>query len=151
MMGGLIYDEDFDHYDCESERQFRLGEEAESWARSKAAHIKNVEAEIAGVKSVVEPLIDRLNHLESKLEKARAGLLKLMDSANIKEIKDDRFIVKVRSSEFVKVTNKECLPKEFLRETTVLTPDLQSIKFEIKRGAKIEGCSIEVRNHLTIK
>lgn len=150
-MSGFIYDEDSEDYNSGAERQFRLGEEAEAWARSSAARIKNIEAEIAGVKSVVEPLIDRLNHLESKLERARAELLKLMDSVNIKEIKDDRFIIKVRSSEFVKVANKEFLPKEFLRETTVLTPDLQSIKFEIKRGAKIEGCSIEVRNHLTIK
>lgn len=150
-MDNFIYEEDLDHFNAESERQFALGEEAEAWAKSKAAHIKNLEAEIAGVKSVVDPLLARLDKLNDSLDKTRSSLAQLMESANIKKIKDSRFIINLGNSEYVKVADKSSLPKEYIRTTTAITPDLQAIRLDLSRGKKIEGCSIETRSYVTIK
>lgn len=150
-MDNFIYEEDLDHFNDESERQFALGEEAESWIRSKAARIKNLEAEIAGVKTVVEPLIERLGKLEDAIDKERQSVAQLMDSAKIQKIKDNRFIIRLGTTEYVKVKNKDMLPRQFIRNIPMETPDLQAIKLELKKGVKIDGCSIETRNYVTIK
>lgn len=150
----MIYDpepmHDYD-YNSDSERHHRLGEEAESWIKAKAAYIKNLEAELAGVRSAAKPLSERIEGLEEKVESERAKLLDMLRGFGFVEVRDPRFVIKLKSSKYVHVDPEATIPPEYIREKTVKTPDLLSIRRDLDVGAVISGCSLAERHHLTIK
>lgn len=132
-------------------QEFALGEQAEVWAKSIAAKIVDLQAELVGVEHVVSPLLERIDSLKNKIEKSKEQLAKLMDSANVDKIKDPRFVIKRSRTLFVHVAEGAALPDEYLRKTIKIAPDLLAIKRDIERGVVVDGCKIEEKSYVTIK
>lgn len=56
-----------------------------------------------------------------------------------------------RKSEAVKITDQEAIPSAYLREVLRYEADKTQIKTDLKCGATIPGCELEVRQNLQIR
>lgn len=122
-----------------------MGDALEAKAVNVAAYIRNLEAEAEAVKAAAKDMQARANSLSGQAEKLRQQLADSLQLAGLAEVKDPRFVVKVRQNPpSVRVLDQQAIPPAFLRypEPPAPEPDKSAIKSAIQAGESVPGCQL---------
>lgn len=127
--------------------EFDLEEKAENYAKI----MKNLEADIAGLKLEEERLENKRKSLENKIEYLKKNLENAMITAKHLKFKTPLFSFNVQNNApSLDIETEENIPKEFYKEQAPKLDRVALLK-HIKEGTEIEGVSIKRTQSLRIK
>lgn len=119
-----------------------IGDALEAKAVNVAAYIRNLEAEAEAVKSAAKDMQDRSARITRRAESLRQYLADSLQLAGITEVKDARFVVKVRQNPpSVRVLDQQAIPPAFLRYPEP-EPDKTAIKAALQAGETVPGVQL---------
>ena len=124
-----------------------LAVERDKKIENVALWIKNLTAEAAMYKAEEETFKKRCQSALNLAESLKKWLSDALSGCNFSTSKVD---VRFRKSESVEC-DETMIPKEYLAEKIEYKPNKRLIKFYLKSGRKIPGCSIVERKNIQIK
>lgn len=131
-----------------------LGDALEAKAINVAAYIRNLEAEAAAVKSAAKDMQARADRLSGHADDLRQHLASSLQVAGLTEVKDPRFVIKVRHNPpSVHVLDQQAIPAAYLRypEPPAPQPDKTAIKAAIQAGESVPGVQLVRTTKVEIK
>lgn len=124
-----------------------LATERDKKIENVALWIKNLTAEAAMYKAEEESFKKRR---QSALNLAESLKKWLSDALNGRKFSTSKVAVTFKKSEFAEC-DETMIPEEYLAEKIEYKPNKRLIRFDLKSGQKIPGCSIVERKNIQIK
>ena len=130
-------------------------EEAEGQLKEKleatALYVKELKAMAESIKVEMVALKERADAKIKRAESLSRYMGSIMQSHEMKEFGSSKVRLSFRKSDAVIIDNEFMIPKNYLKETTTVTPDKVAIKKSLKFGEAIPGAHLEERENLQIK
>ncbi len=127
--------------------------ELEVKAESYAKVMKNLEADVAGIKSEIDRLSERKKTIENNIKRMKEALQFSMETTGKTKFKTELFSFGIRNNAPAVVMDEqyiENIPREFIRVKEEV--DKTAIKEALKAGFELEGIAhLEQSTSLTIK
>ncbi|HPC34602.1 MAG TPA: siphovirus Gp157 family protein [Candidatus Absconditabacterales bacterium] len=108
--------------------------------------------------SLIETRKHKKDLIETKLKSAQNSLLYwknkidlVLKDNKLKSISIDEYDLSYTKSESVEIFDENLIPKEYLKETTTVSPDKVKIKNAIKQDIVVPGAILKENNNLQIK
>lgn len=117
-----------------------------------AAVIKNIESDIAGLKSEEQRLAERCKSMESNVKRMKESMRDAMVVAGQTKIKGQKFnfnIQKNRPSLYV--LDENLIPRQYVEVVHELKIDKKAILSDLKNGVAIDGVEIQQGESIRIK
>lgn len=131
-----------------------IEDDFENKADSIACMIKGLNADIAGIKSEEEALKKRRESAVKRAEWLKAYLSSEMLAVGQKKLETPRNKLSFRPSVSVLIDDElelKAMHPELTTVKTVVTPDKNAIKAELKKGVRINGAHLVEKQNLQIK
>lgn len=122
-----------------------IGEKLEGYAMV----LKNIESDIAGIKSEEKRLADRRKAMESNLARIKENMADALLTVEGNRVKTEKFTFSFRKSTSVQIENDAAIPSQFIKvEKTISRSELAKA---LKAGEQIEGAQLVENQSLQIK
>lgn len=131
-----------------------IEDDFENKADSIACMIKGLKANIAGIKAEEESLKKRRESAMNRAEWLSSYLSTEMQAAGFKKLETPRNKLSFRPSVSVFIDDElelKAMHPELTNVKTVITPDKNAIKAELKKGVQINGAYLVEKQNLQIK
>ncbi len=121
-----------------------IGEKLEGYAMV----LKNIESDIAGIKSEEKRLADRRKAMESNLARIKENMADALLTVEGNRVKTEKFTFSFRKSTSVQIENDATIPPQFIKvEKTISRSELAKA---LKAGEQIEGAQLVENQSLSI-
>lgn len=154
-------DDDEEYTDQETGEIMTIAQALEQLEMARDAKIegvalgaKNLKAVIEKIEAAEDDLKDRRAAAERKLAKCKDYLMHALtrEDGETEKFKSALTTVFVkRNNPSVIIDDEDALPKEFMREVLVVTPNKSEIKEVISRGIEVPGAHLEQSRSVMIK
>lgn len=125
-----------------------LAEKLESYAKV----IKNVESDIAGIKTEKDRLGERQKAMESSIKRMKENMQFAMVTAGQTKVKGEKFNFTVQKNPpSLKVLDENLIPQDFVSIERVKNIDKKAILTELKNGVEIAGVEISQGESIRIR
>lgn len=122
-----------------------IGEKLEGYAMV----LKNIESDIAGIKSEEKRLADRRKAMESNLARIKENMADALLTVEGNRVKTEKFTFSFRKSTSVQIENDAAIPPQFIKvEKTISRSELAKA---LKAGEQIEGAQLVENQLLSIR
>lgn len=122
-----------------------IGEKLEGYAMV----LKNIESDIAGIKSEEKRLADRRKAMESNLARIKENMAEALLTVEGNRVKTEKFTFSFRKSTSVQIENDAAIPPQFIKvEKTISRSELAKA---LKAGEQIEGAQLVENQSLSIR
>ncbi|MEK3729669.1 siphovirus Gp157 family protein [Lysinibacillus sp. FSL W8-0953] len=122
-----------------------IGEKLEGYAMV----LKNIESDIAGIKSEEKRLADRRKAMESNLARIKENMADALLTVEGNRVKTEKFTFSFRKSTSVQIENDATIPPQFIKvEKTISRSELAKA---LKAGEQIEGAQLIENQSLSIR
>lgn len=122
-----------------------IGEKLEGYAMV----LKNIESDIAGIKSEEKRLADRRKAMESNLARIKENMADALLTVEGNRVKTEKFTFSFRKSTSVQIENDAAIPPQFIKvERTISRSELAKA---LKAGEQIEGAQLVENQSLSIR
>ncbi|SPT99147.1 siphovirus Gp157 family protein [Lysinibacillus capsici] len=122
-----------------------IGEKLEGYAMV----LKNIESDIAGIKSEEKRLADRRKAMESNLARIKENMADTLLTVEGNRVKTEKFTFSFRKSTSVQIENDAAIPPQFIKvEKTISRSELAKA---LKAGEQIEGAQLVENQSLSIR
>lgn len=122
-----------------------IGEKLEGYAMV----LKNIESDIAGIKSEEKRLADRRKAMESNLARIKKNMADALLTVEGNRVKTEKFTFSFRKSTSVQIENDAAIPPQFIKvEKTISRSELAKA---LKAGEQIEGAQLVENQSLSIR
>lgn len=122
-----------------------IGEKLEGYAMV----LKNIESDIAGIKSEEKRLADRRKAMESNLARIKENMADSLLTVEGNRVKTEKFTFSFRKSTSVQIENDAAIPPQFIKvEKTISRSELAKA---LKAGEQIEGAQLVENQSLSIR
>ena len=122
-----------------------IGEKLEGYAMV----LKNIESDIAGIKSEEKRLADRRKSMESNLARIKENMADALLTVEGNRVKTEKFTFSFRKSTSVQIENDAAIPPQFIKvEKTISRAELAKA---LKAGEQIEGAQLVENQSLSIR
>lgn len=122
-----------------------IGEKLEGYAMV----LKNIESDIAGIKSEEKRLADRRKAMESNLARIKENMADALLTVEGNRVKTEKFTFSFRKSTSVQIENDAAIPPQFIKvEKTISRSELAKA---LKAGEQIEGAQLVENQSLSIR
>lgn len=122
-----------------------IGEKLEGYAMV----LKNIESDIAGIKSEEKRLADRRKAMESNLARIKENMADTLLTVEGNRVKTEKFTFNFRKSTSVQIENDAAIPPQFIKvEKTISRSELAKA---LKAGEQIEGAQLVENQSLSIR
>lgn len=122
-----------------------IGEKLEGYAMV----LKNIESDIAGIKSEEKRLADRRKAMESNLARIKENMADALLTVEGNRVKTEKFTFSFRKSTSVQIENDTAIPPQFIKvEKTISRSELAKA---LKEGEQIEGAQLVENQSLSIR
>lgn len=108
--------------------------------------------------SLIQTRKEKKDLIEAKLKSAQNALLYwknkidlVLKDNKLKNISIEEYDLSYSKSESVEIFDENLIPKEYLKETTTISPDKVKIKSAIKQDVIVPGAILKENNNLQIK
>lgn len=145
---GFAFDEETGEITFDTSNLEALQLERDTKVENIACWIKNLKADIDGLKEEEKALKERRSVKENKIENLEKYL---MLALNGEKFETSRVAISYRKSQVVEIADGVNLPEEYTRTKTTVEPDKTALKNALKGGAVIEGVELIEKNNITIK
>lgn len=113
--------------------------------------INQLNADITMIENAIEKFQAKKERAKKSVERLKAAVLAYMDVTNKDKERAGVFLLSIRKSEAVNITDIDKLPSEYIKTKTTTAPDKTAIKKAIKSGAEVAGAEIVTNKNLQIK
>lgn len=111
--------------------------------------LKNIESDIAGIKSEEKRLADRRKAMESNLARIKENMADTLLTVEGNRVKTEKFTFSFRKSTSVQIENDAAIPPQFIKvEKTISRAELTKA---LKAGEQIEGAQLVENQSLSIR
>lgn len=145
---GFAFDEETGEITFDTSNLESLQLERDTKVENIACWIKNLKADIDGLKEEEKALKERRTAKENKIENLEKYL---MFALNGEKFETARVAISYRKSQVVEIADGVSLPEEYTRTKTTVEPDKTALKNALKGGAVIEGVELVEKNNIAIK
>jgi len=122
-----------------------IGEKLEGYAMV----LKNIESDIAGIKTEEKRLADRRKAMESNLARIKENMADALLTVEGNRVKTEKFTFSFRKSTSVQIENDAAIPPQFIKvEKTISRSELAKA---LKAGEQIEGAQLVENQSLSIR
>ena len=126
-------------------------EQLEQKGRGYGFVVKQLNTEIANIKSYKKELDAKIKSREKTVDRLKNVLKNAMNLHEITEIKTETLKINFRKSEVVEVPDIELLERSYQKRETKITADKAEIKKSIKMGMNIQGATLVEKQNIQIK
>ena len=128
-----------------------IGGEIEVKADGYARVIRQIEADVAGIKSEEERLSSRRKAMESNIRHMKEALQRAMQITGKTKIKTDLFSFGIQKNPpSLKIDDPTRIPHDFMIQPDPV-PDSKAIKTALKEGFEFDWCHLEQGESLRIR
>lgn len=113
--------------------------------------IANKEADIDGYDKEIKRLTALKKSTEQKIEWLKDYTMYQLEIAKIKKLETGTFVVSIRNSKSVQITDAKQLPDKFIHKTLTEKPDKKLIKDALKIGENVPGAVLAENHSLNIR
>ena len=115
------------------------------------AYVKELKADISVISDTMGQLEGRRTTLENKAKRLEGYIAHAVGEGTRWESPDGIHAIAWRKSERLAVIDEALIPVQYMRERLSYEPMKDEIKRDIKGGATVPGCSIEVKQNMQLK
>ena len=130
-------------------------EEAEGQLKEKleatALYVKELKAMAESIKVEIAALKERADAKIKRAESLSKYMANIMQTHEMSEFESSKVRLSFRKSDAVIIDNEFMIPRNYMKETTTITPDKVALKKSLKFGEIIPGVHLEERENLQIK
>lgn len=146
--GGMVFDEETGEILFDSDNLDDLEMAYAEKLESCGLYVKNLQAEVDGIKAEEHRLAERRRIKERKAERLKEYMLNSMELTNTGKLDTSKVAISTRKSQKVIIDDERAIPLQFLK--TVQSVNRAEVKKALKSG-EVPGAHIEDSLNLQIK